>query len=385
MVFIFLVGNAFSYFCHHTVTITTNSPLSLEVPVGDGDYVCVNSTIPYITVVFQHTNLLSVRYFLEDSATNKLSHAGSFNFPSEASGVFFGNENGHIEIQSFLPGVLSFAVFAFPADCGGNRFVSTLLNDQFILGHRFRKNAFTDVRNPRYCFWSPHPHYIVIGESNPAARDSVFLCSDADQCTKLLGEDSGKRHISSNGTQFLEFNANSREIDSYVLGIHVKGEGRYLDISSLLSNDATAGLVTVVPQTEPQIAPGDDSERKQVEVVPEPVQQFPVVHRDKGNSARPLTPLEVLSVLCVCILSCLVIVQCCLCPRPKRGGKFDESEERLLEGYPPGLDGLPPPVQAPYGMPYQYYPQPIGGYGMPYQMPAGGVFFPTTPPQEAHG
>jgi hypothetical protein len=46
-----------------SLAVTANAPETFEGPFGDGDHLCMNSTVPFLTVAFQSTRLLKVRYF----------------------------------------------------------------------------------------------------------------------------------------------------------------------------------------------------------------------------------------------------------------------------------------------------------------------------------
>jgi hypothetical protein len=378
--FALLLSQALCYFCRHTITIESTTPLDVSLPVGDGDLICLNSTLPYLSVLFQHTNLLSIRYFLEDEETNTLVQSGTLRFPSDAAGVYFGNTNGHIEIQTFLPGFLSFAAFAFPVDCGHNRYISTVLEDNFLLGSRFQLKGFTDAIHPSACFWCPHPTSGIYGEVNPMVRSMINLCNSGEECTKAFRNDiTGPeiKHVHVNSTQFLMFDAAEADFAAtYMLGTRVNHESRYMDAKMLLPNEVSAGIIEgerINQPAPPEPQPVKIEKIEKAEKVESPVEKVP------KESATVWTTFEVVSIVCVIGLSAVVAFQCVVGQRAK-AKLGDGSEERLLDQYPRGLDGIPAQApDAPYPYAPSFYSQPIAPYGMPYPFQAGG-FFPVAQP-----
>jgi hypothetical protein len=114
--FLLLLSHSLSYFCTHTIEVSSSSPRRFSYYGSDGDLVCVNATVPYLAVAFEHTSLLQVRYFTSTEWSN-LVRRGRFVFPSESTGIAFGPVLGHLEVQVLLPGVVSLSTFAYPTDC----------------------------------------------------------------------------------------------------------------------------------------------------------------------------------------------------------------------------------------------------------------------------
>jgi hypothetical protein len=330
MHFIFLFwAPSFSYFCRHTITISSSAPLDLSLPAGDGDFICVNSTIPYLSVIFQYTNLLAVRYFLEAEDSTKLTEVGSFIFPSEATGVFFGNASGHVELQSFLPGLVSIAALAFPPDCANNRLISTIRADTFTIGARFPLKRSSDSA----CLWSPHSRSSVSGEASSTARSLIKLCNSGIDCTnpfRGFPAGPGHRQIFVNSTQFLVFNARA---GGYIIFLRTISKSLFLDTNHLLPvSSVPAGQIPLFVETPPPVPV-----RIENRVEPEKRRNFPLGHAGQKEAAKELTSIELASVLCVVALVVIALAQCFVCPRPK-AKRVDGSEERLLENCPPGME-----------------------------------------------
>jgi hypothetical protein len=152
-----LVSRSLCYFCAHTIQVEDTQPRYFSHRAADGDIVCINSSTPYLAVVFEHTSLLSVRYFVARTSTpRKLVRAGRFVFPSESTGVSFETVYGHIEARVLLSSTVSGAAFAYPRDCGTNRYLTTGVDEQLVLG------TAADAGFPRICLWSPHANYTLI-------------------------------------------------------------------------------------------------------------------------------------------------------------------------------------------------------------------------------
>jgi hypothetical protein len=194
----------------------------------------------------------------------------------------------------------------------------------------------------------------------------------------------GKQNIQVNPTQFIEFDADRPGfVSSFNFRVNLRRTGRYLDVSSLLSNSAKTGLVKVIDRTTLPIGEDEENALPEVPIAPDDNVQLPIAHGKRSVfSKKTLTSLELAATICVFVVTLVIIIQCFICPHGKRRGKVDDSEERLLQGYPPGMMA---PVQG-YGMPYgyapQYYAPPMAAYGIPYPIQPTGAYFPMTPTQE---
>jgi hypothetical protein len=232
MFFLLLIFFSSSYFCSYSLTITSNTPQRTLLHLNELEILCINSTLPFLTVTFEHTNLLNVRYFSSSSSSNTSLHReGRFVFPSESVGVSFTNVLGHIEVRAALTGFLAFSAFAFPISCGENRYFTSLLNDHIPLSSERHSN--------RICLWSPHPNYTISGL---ASEKGVFLCRNADDCTfpseKAIGN---RRTISVTSEDFVEFEV----APTFIAGVRIRRAGRFLPSSGWLTNEGRAAVLTV--------------------------------------------------------------------------------------------------------------------------------------------
>jgi hypothetical protein len=125
-----------SYFCKVTLNVTTNFPESFEGPLGDGDRLCINSTVPFLAVTFQQTTLLKVRYYSRDAVSSRVDSGDHFFIPSEIAAVGFGDTLGQVEVQALIPGLVSISIFAYPRACAQGRYVTTMKDDSFWLAER---------------------------------------------------------------------------------------------------------------------------------------------------------------------------------------------------------------------------------------------------------
>jgi hypothetical protein len=320
-------------------------------------------------VVFEHTSLLSIRYFTAPiSDPRKLVWAGHFVFPSESTGVTFGAVYGHIEAHVLLPSTVSVAVFAYPGECGTNRYLTTGVDDQLILG------TARDADSPQVCVWSPHANYTLIQATNDRLTNPAYICRGVWDCVLASEAKSvhGKELIRVKRGAFVMMDSTSKH--GFVVGVHVKKGGRFLQASGKLASWHGAALIEVAKRIEPkdERAPQDPPVarlRKPAHLIPD---VFPVRH-GPNRQTNFLSAFEVFSVLCVGIAVIMFILQCYVCPHNRRKTVRDDSEQMLLGT----RDSAGLSVQ-----PQEYsYPQGDGAAASwQYQVPPMGAYFPSAQP-----
>jgi hypothetical protein len=153
------------------------------------------------------------------SAPRKLVRAGRFVFPSESTGVSFEAVSGHVEARVLLPSTVSGAAFAYPRDCGTNRYLTTGVDDQLILGTAH------DADFPRICLWSPHANYTLIQAADDSGTNPVYVCGTGLDCGRAPDARGvrGKQLIDVGRGSFAMMDSASKQ--GFVIGVHVKGEG----------------------------------------------------------------------------------------------------------------------------------------------------------------
>jgi hypothetical protein len=351
---IVLLSAAHSYHCAHTLQITTTTPQHLSYVANEDDIICINSTRPYLTVTFEHTNLLAVRFFSPDEFGERLLKRGRFVYPSEANGVAFGEVHGHVEVRALLAGALTISAFAFPADCGEYRYVWTAVDAQILV----QADATHDV-----CVWSPQYNYTVVPRSGQESGGVVTICE-------------GVCALAPPGTHFHATSAEYLRLSQapqWAIGVHVKSAGRFLASAELIDNRRIVKVINVQPRTveviEAAAAPPEaPPERKGLEdYIPK---QFPVQH----GQTNVLSPFEILSVIAVGVVVLTLVVQCYVCPPGRPRGGIDDAETRLLGAYQPSQ--YPAVMQPASG--FGYAPPGAAGYHVPFRMPNQG-YFPSVP------
>lgn len=132
--------------CAKTLTVTKTTPIRVNAFLAEGELFCIHSQLPYLTVVFSFSNLLTVRY--STNATSNPIH-GAFTVPGKIGGIDFSDRIGSLEIESLLGGPVNFTLFAFPDECTGVRYVTNLDPDVFTFQDKFKTSL---VEGP-VCIW----------------------------------------------------------------------------------------------------------------------------------------------------------------------------------------------------------------------------------------
>jgi hypothetical protein len=300
MVLLVLLPHSLSYFCAHTIEVSSSSPRRFSSRASEGDVICINATVGYLAVAFEHTSLLQVRYFTSTEAT-ELVRRGRFVFPSESAGVAFGDVRGHVEVQVLLAGVVSLSTFAYPADCAEHRFFTTHLDDQLMFSARLLHSK----ADSHICLWSPHANYTVAEHvaSAVSARAALHICAGARDCVDppAPGLHRSIRIVAVPPGSFLEID--TPRGTGLSIGFHVKKALRFLRSGGFLPGGVAASLIPVDARRDRP--PAHAATRKARGRLPE---QFPGNHPPHVFSS-----LEVIATLGALVAVVVFILQCFVC------------------------------------------------------------------------
>jgi hypothetical protein len=311
--------------------------------LSEGEVFCVNSELPYLTVVFSFSNLLIVRY-----STNTSGHQihGAFTVPGKIGGIDFSDRIGHLEIESLLGGPLNFTLFAFPEQCSGLRYVTNLDPDVFTFQEKFKANL---GRGP-ICLWNTDRTFVLQAPD----QDGIRVCRAAN-CQPVSG-------LSANNSfKNLDFFIVNRSDDYFLKQVVVKFKSRKfrppLKISEILLRETEPSLIELADQLW-------------AEDVPQPVKQVFVQGDDESvrrMRVKPMSDQFILFIVLVVVIVIGIIAMLfsivCYWIRQK---KVDDAHRGETESLIRADDPRRFPV-----------------YGYPYGYPMSGVYFPQIPPGEA--
>jgi hypothetical protein len=378
-----------SYFCKETLTIAQNDPESYEGPLGDGEVLCINSTVRYLTLVPQSTMLLKIRYFSRKAGNSQVVSSGHFFFPSEVAALGFGDNIGHIEVQALIPGTVSLSVFAFPPECEQRRYVTTMEDDGFSIAQRLNLGSYAEKIVSVACIWSPHP-LTALFTNRADAGDDIRICASG-QCQAPLNEE-GARSFEFRSGQYVQIDANKPDfVEEFKVLLSVKQSANFLDAHGLLENEGEVSTIRLHPRVVNEQHPVlNDNEPVPKQPEPEPVAPAMAAPAPplSGRRRRRVSPLRsVISVLQVLaavamIIGTIVCVVSYFVAAAKRGR--DDAESALLGAHEGGPRG-------PLARVAQFFPgspnygagfyQPPAGFGYVYPaQPFPGAIFPATPP-----
>ena len=163
--------------CKYLINVDENNPMTYNFNLDENEFICINSTLPYLTVLFQPTQLLRI------NAYKKTNDGLEFLTTSYSPGIYggfdFSNEIGSMDIESILPGFLSISLFAFPKECSKIRYVTNLDADYFTLDTKFENFK----ANSTICIWYGSLHYYFKGkfldETKPT--NEILICNNEKQ------------------------------------------------------------------------------------------------------------------------------------------------------------------------------------------------------------
>lgn len=359
-----------SYFCRHTLQITTHSPQYFTLDTTEGDYICLNSTLGHLAVLFSQRSLLSVRCF--ESGDSGLVPKGKFDFPGNTAGVVFGNGAGHVEAVSLIGGQVTIGAFAFPAECAANKYIATKPEQEFLLKSVFK------AQDERACFWIPHKSYAIFDiPASAESREAIKICDPV--CSDAIEEDGREVSITVKSSQFLEIDlSNPGFVEDFLVKIAVKKPRKWFELSQAFTSQTQPEPIKLLEDVDANPLDGQDDEMRPED---RPGKHEPRRRRrdlDWEPRRRPneryvntLVTLEIVSVISVIVAAVILIVQCFLCnmAHVKKSRARDDSEDRLLADYQEGRYPIPGPQVHPgaFAVPQGFVPhyfQPGMGYGV---------------------
>jgi hypothetical protein len=359
-----------SYYCKQTILVVKNTPESFEGPLGDGDRLCINSTLPYLAVAFQQTVLLKVRYYSVDPAStvSRVVSGSHFFIPSETAAIGFAGSIGHVEVQALVPGLVSLSTFAFPIDCARNRYLTTMSDDAFHLANRLGLGRFADTITGAACIWSPHPLTALSGDLTEDARAAFQVCGD-DGCHAPWADPTNETRgtLDFKANEYVKIEANRPDlVEDYQVELTVKKNANFLPAYGEFDDDKEDATVSLAARA------GDEGHRDVKDVVhpvaPDvepPSAPTPGVVARVGRARSGLA--TILSVLQILALTVVIIgAMICIANFAVTRGVFDDAQSGLL-GSAVGRGGFPGFAA--------FLPQAVPAYGSPlYQPPAGFVY-----------
>ena len=348
--FFFLISRILSLSCAHIVT-AVNQPMSYTFDVDEGEYICINSTLPYVTVVF-HNSIIKARYFLHSNIDMNIE-SGDFLFPAEKGGISFGSKKGSMDIMALLPGNVSFSVFSFPPICIG-RYVSTKQSKNIIL-----KDEFGEFRKGFYCIWYPQSKYDVTVSELPEDPDSISICEKDTDCREPFANNRLEETVKT--PSFFKMHAHT--IDFYK---HLKLSFEYTSKRPLIPFDMEGVIditqVTLFDVSAPKNVKNNKKEEnkkkeeeeiedknidedfeknekeEQNEVLRKPPLEIPPKHDIRRSSRKEISPGEIMAMVVVVCGVIVTFITCFLCGGSEslckqlnsfRGNKrFTEDENR---------------------------------------------------------
>ena len=180
MFFIFL--SSIRALCKYTVTVRDNIPLSYTYNLEETEFICINSTLPYLTVLYDPSSLIRINLY---KYTNQgLQYLNTTFSPGVYGGVDFSKEVGALDIETVVSGPVSFTLFAFPRECSSLRYVTNLDSDFFTLDTKFEDFQV----NTTICIWYGSLHYKFHGkfiQGNQKTTEEIKVCLNQDNCRKF--------------------------------------------------------------------------------------------------------------------------------------------------------------------------------------------------------
>lgn len=373
-----LVQAALCYKCDHVVTVKDNGPMEYSFNVEEGEYICVNSTQPYLAVVFQQRALLGIRYF--KSENDQLQQLGKFEFPADATGVSFATEIGHVEAFAHISGHVSLSTFAFPSLCAGNRYITTMPEEQWILKDKFV------TQDEDLCIWNPRPSCSMFDVPvSSEVKSSLKLC-DIFMC-KAAVDSEGQEPVAIKmmSRNYLRVDLrNPGFVEDFLVKIasYAQKTADWFKISAILDSEDSHVIQVYSPESH-FIMSGKEAQRRMskfghgmkhddaesgVHDVHRNVQHHHehddhhhVSHRElhrESNILNAMLFVEIISGMSL-VVACIVLIVQCFTNKNRRA---DTAEDRLLPGYG---DGSRYPIPGPA----QFYPNgyPMSGFGAPNQ------------------
>jgi hypothetical protein len=250
MLFVSFLCLARSYHCTETVNVISSSPEVYYGPLGDGDRLGINSTRPYLAIVFGQLSLLRIRYFSRDAKSSMVETGGHFYIPSDISAIGFGDTLGQVEVQALIPGIVHLSVFAYPEACARRRYLSTMQRDAFYIDRRLRLGQFAETMPTSSCLWLAHTRTTVAGEVNKDSRMAIHVCG-RQYCTEsFVRAGEGLRSFELPSSSYIKLDADRPDFAAkYILSLAVRENSNFLDSQGVFDNDKDLSVIKIRPVT----------------------------------------------------------------------------------------------------------------------------------------
>ncbi|OHT15715.1 hypothetical protein TRFO_13879 [Tritrichomonas foetus] len=233
----FLFSYALARSCKVVVNAIYDHPTKVSYRVDEGERICINTTNPYLTVVF-HNSVLSVRYFSKET-TSPLSHElGNFLFPAEKGIIALNKKIGSVEITALVPGEISFSYFNFPQYCD-KRYITTRAAEELDIKH-----SFGPYDSGYLCVWYPEKEYSLQTEVPATAPNKLEICKSAANCEAPIARNQQFTVIESN--QFIRINFQEEEFwDDLHLTFAASSPSNYFQMSGAVAEEPGAFPVNI--------------------------------------------------------------------------------------------------------------------------------------------
>lgn len=188
--------------CKHYIDVNDNTPASYTFDLEETEIICVNSTVPYLTIVFDTESLIRTKIF--ENKKGILFYKETQYFPVVYSGIDFSKSICSFEIEPLITSVVSFTLFAYPTECL-YRYVTNLDNDFFSLGSKFGKV----LPNSKICIWYGSFKYKFRLDFDPEINisENIQVCSSRHSCEPY----NNKQKLNSKRV-FFEISTNNEDI-----------------------------------------------------------------------------------------------------------------------------------------------------------------------------
>ena len=162
--------------CKYSINVGDNNPMTYNFNLDENEFICINSTLPYLTILLEPTQVLRINAY--KNTNSGLEYLKTTYSPVIYSGFDFSNEIGSMDIETILPGFISISLFAFPKECKNLRYVTNLDSDYFTLNTKFENFQ----PNTTICMWYGSLHYIFKGKflDGSSPTNEILVCYPND-------------------------------------------------------------------------------------------------------------------------------------------------------------------------------------------------------------
>lgn len=322
-----------SDFCTQSLTVNNNKPQLLRYNLDEGEFLCIETEVPYLTVIFEPDNLLSIKIFKRNE--NELEFYNETFVPGLEGGITFGKETGALFIEPLLSGEVQISVFAYPEECENYRFVTNLDSDIFSLHDKIPSLKL----NTPVCVWMASLLHSFRLRTPVYYSDEIELCQN-QRCSVYMSDT-----ITKDASIFYKITPTSRDFESklvfeYNSSLHIPTKPT---VSSLLPDSISSIEIKAYNfLTKASLENVKHNSHRPIVKKIEPV---------RGNPSDGLITIIILLLGILCFLIAYVLYT-----------KF--KNRRIIGEEEPLIQKLPAAIQSPYPFPQEMYPP----YGYPTQM-----------------